>query len=133
MKLEAQKRQTADVVFPVADELSAIEGRALYYHNAVASGVPLGLILQELYDSPNLTFGPTEREFFERLAFYGARRYAANFAADEDPRVSELVERADRISELRFDAISPFSRAPTASSWRPSIDRARPRGRYGIG
>jgi hypothetical protein len=100
-KMEKQKNPET-TVYPVVDKFSAPESRALYYQNAVSAGIPLGHVLSELYDSTTLTFGPTEREYFERVAFYAARKYAANFAADEDERVTQLSDSPARIADIQM-------------------------------
>jgi hypothetical protein len=88
-------------VFP--EEMSALECRALYIQDAVSKGaISLGMVHAELSDDRRLTFGPTETAYFSRLAFYAARKYAANFFADEDPFVAELADHDPvRTEELR--------------------------------
>ena len=60
---------TAHVPFPVA-------ARATYLQAAVSHGLPVGYVLQELYDAPDLTFGHAERRYFEQIALASGRAYA---------------------------------------------------------
>lgn len=83
---------------------SPLEARALYLRSAAEAGVPLGQLLALIHDSPHAGVGPTEGTFFSRAAFYGARKYAANFGAQDDRAIDELVEHGAhpvRVAEIR--------------------------------
>lgn len=100
IKMAKQRRTTA--VFPLPDTYSALESRALYLQDAISNGVlSLGRALAELDGSPTLTYGSSERAFFENLAFYAARKYAANFESEADVRVDCISPHAVRVEEVR--------------------------------
>lgn len=93
------------VVYPFPDEFKAHEARALYLQDAISKGIPLGYVLAELYDARDLTFGESERRFFERLAFYAARKYAANFAVEDDPLVERIAQENDEVRAEEVRAV----------------------------
>jgi hypothetical protein len=106
--------------YPFPEEMSALECRALCVQDAIARGTrSVGQVHAELVDDPHLTFGPTERAYFSRLAMYAGRKYAANFFSNEDPLISEIAEH-DRVREE--DLRRGFHEVEVALRWRRDLD-----------
>lgn len=81
--------------------IEALDARSLYYQDAIMNGMPVGVVLAELYDSDDVTFGPTERRWFERVVCYAARRYAANTAAMTHPVFDTLTPNPSAAEHVR--------------------------------
>lgn len=101
LQYHKQRNPKESPVLPLPSDMSALEVMALYVQSLAARGVPLGKIVADLSDSETLTFGRTERRFFLRVATYAARKYAANLASHENPRVDEIIDQAARGEETR--------------------------------
>jgi hypothetical protein len=88
-------------VFPLPAEYSAIECMALYIQNAALRGAPLGYLLQQMRGSAQTTFGPTERRYLERIAFYAARRFSSDLTVLSDARVAGVSARESRVADVQ--------------------------------
>lgn len=81
--------------------LEAVDARSLYLQEAMLQGLPLGVALAELHDSDELTMGSSERQWFERLAMYSARRHAADLAASVHTQVNQISQNPTTVEHVR--------------------------------